>query len=237
MMNMIKITGVLATAVFIFSSAALADSADIKKKLETATLDDRISYAIGFDVCDNLKDNFTVNPDLFFQGVKDSLDGTPGMTDFEIKEAIKAYQNLARKKQLAVMGEKAAENKAAGTAFLEQNRSKEGVTVLDSGLQYRVLTEGSGDSPKLEDKVSCHYKGTLIDGTEFDSSYKRNQPAVFPVNGVIKGWTEALQLMKVGAKWMLYIPSDLAYGDRGAGQAIEPGSTLIFEVELLSIEK
>ena len=134
-------------------------------------------------------------------------------------------------------GEKAIENKAKGKAFFEENRTKNGVKELPSGLQYKIIKQGDGPSPELDDKVKCHYKGTLIDGTIFDSSYKRNQPAVFPVKGVIKGWTEALQLMKVGSKWMLYVPSDLGYGDNGAGKIIMPGATLIFEVELLAIEK
>ena len=131
---------------------------------------------------------------------------------------------------------KAEKNKAVGKSFLETNKDKEGVVTLPSGLQYKVIKKGNGDSPKASDKVSCHYKGTTIDGKEFDSSYKRGKPASFPVGGVIKGWTEALQLMKTGSKWKLYIPADLAYGDKGAGQVIGPGSTLIFEVELLGIE-
>ena len=126
---------------------------------------------------------------------------------------------------------------AKGEKFLEDNAKKEGVVVTASGLQYKVITEGKGDSPKATDTVSTNYKGTLINGTEFDSSYKRGQPAKFPVNGVIKGWTEALQLMKPGAKWALVVPADLAYGDRGAGDAIGPNATLQFEVELLSVEK
>ena len=123
-----------------------------------------------------------------------------------------------------------------GQKFLEENKANEGIVVLPSGLQYKVITEGSGKSPKATDKVKVHYKGTLISGKEFDSSYKRNQPAEFPVNGVIKGWTEALQLMKEGSKWMLYIPGDLAYGPRGASADIGPNATLIFEVELLEVQ-
>jgi len=127
------------------------------------------------------------------------------------------------------------DNKIAGETFLEENKTKEGVVVLDSGLQYKSLEEGSGTQPGASDSVTVHYKGTLIDGTEFDSSYSRGQPATFPVNGVIKGWVEALQLMKEGDKWQLYIPSDLAYGSRGAGGDIGPDSTLIFDVELISV--
>lgn len=134
------------------------------------------------------------------------------------------------------MSAKALPTKAEGEAFLEKNKSAEGVTVLPSGLQYKVLAKGEGKSPKATDTVTVHYKGTLIDGTEFDSSYKRNEPTSFPVNAVIRGWTEALQLMKEGDKWMLYIPANLAYGDRAVGALIPAGSTLVFEVELLSVE-
>jgi FKBP-type peptidyl-prolyl cis-trans isomerase FklB len=130
----------------------------------------------------------------------------------------------------------AAENKTKGEAFLAENKKKEGVVTLPSGLQYKILKAGEGPKPTAEDSVKCNYRGTLIDGKEFDSSYKRNEPATFPVKGVIKGWTEALQLMPVGSKWQLFIPPDLAYGERGAGELIQPEATLIFEVELLSIE-
>jgi FKBP-type peptidyl-prolyl cis-trans isomerase FklB len=128
------------------------------------------------------------------------------------------------------------DNKSKGETFLAQNKSKEGVVTLPSGLQYKILKEGSGPKPSASDTVVCNYRGTLVDGKEFDSSYKRGQPATFPVSGVIKGWTEALQLMPVGSKWQLFIPSDLGYGDRGAGADIQPGSTLVFEVELVSIQ-
>jgi FKBP-type peptidyl-prolyl cis-trans isomerase FklB len=127
-------------------------------------------------------------------------------------------------------------NKADGEKFLAENAKKEGVKVLPSGLQYKVITPGTGKSPKATDTVTTHYKGMLIDGTEFDSSYKRGEPATFPVSGVIPGWTEALQLMKEGAKWQLFLPSNLAYGERGAGRDIGPNATLIFEVELISVK-
>jgi FKBP-type peptidyl-prolyl cis-trans isomerase len=127
-------------------------------------------------------------------------------------------------------------NKKEGEAFLAANKSKPGVVTLPSGLQYKILTAGTGPKPTATDSVNCNYRGTLIDGKEFDSSYKRGKPVTFPVTGVIKGWTEALQLMPVGSKWQLFIPSDLAYGDRGAGADIGPGATLVFEVELISIE-
>jgi FKBP-type peptidyl-prolyl cis-trans isomerase FklB len=237
-MNMsVKRTGPILFFIVLLITFKPAGAADTKQKLADASIEDKISYAIGYDVARNLKKTLTINTELFFQGVHDSLANQSGMTEDEILEAIGAYQNLARKKQMEQMAEKSAANKAAGKAFLKANKSKQGITVLESGLQYKVIKAGTGEQPKPEDKVECHYRGTLIDGTEFDSSFKRGQPAVFPVNGVIKGWTEALQRMKVGAKWMLYVPSDLAYGDRAAGPHITPGSTLIFEVELLSIEK
>lgn len=226
----------LAAVIFLYT-AVHADSDVTEETLKTAGMDDKISYAIGFDISENLKGNFNINTDLFLQGMKDSMGQTPKMTDDQIRETLTAFQEMAQQKQMEALGKKADENKIKGKAFLEENKTKEGVVELASGLQYKIITEGDGASPKPEDKVKCHYKGTLIDGTVFDSSYQRNQPAVFPVNGVIQGWTEALQLMKVGSKWMLYIPSDIAYGDRGAGNVIEPGSTLVFEVSLLSIEE
>jgi FKBP-type peptidyl-prolyl cis-trans isomerase FklB len=177
-----------------------------------------------------------LNTEAVVQGMKDAAAGaTPLMspqemnkTLVELKNKIVAAQQEERKKA----GEK---NLAEGKAFLAENAKKEGVKTLPSGLQYKAIKEGDGPMPKATDTVTVHYRGSLIDGTEFDSSYSRNQPATFPANGVIKGWTEALQLMKTGAKWELFIPPDLAYGERGAGQVIGPNSTLIFEVELLSI--
>lgn len=230
-------TAVVILIAFSMNAFVFASENNVKKKIENGTMDDKISYAIGYDVGSNLKKAIEINSDLFYQGIKDSLTETPNMTQDQMMEAIQAFQNIARNKKAEAMAAKLAENKAAGQAFLTANKSKEGVIQLDSGLQYKVIKQGDGESPKPADKVKCHYRGTLINGREFDSSYSRNEPTVFPVNGVIKGWTQALQLMKTGSKWMLYVPSDLAYGDRGAGSAIEPGSTLIFEVELLSIEQ
>jgi len=158
------------------------------------------------------------------------------LTDKEMGEMLNLYRKEAQAAQQKVKAEQGEKNMQEGPKFLEENKTKEGVVVLPSGLQYKVLTEGTGKSPKATDKVKVHYKGTLINGKEFDSSYKRGTPAEFPVNGVIKGWTEALQLMKEGSKWMLYLPSDLAYGPRGAGGDIGPNATLIFEVELLEVK-
>jgi FKBP-type peptidyl-prolyl cis-trans isomerase FklB len=198
------------------------------------TLKDRFSYALGLSLGTSLhQQSVDVDPDLLRQGLKDALaGGATRLTSQEAQAAINEVQTELRKKQQ----EKMEANKAEGEAFLATNKTKEGVVALPSGLQYKILKEGTGPKPAASDTVVCNYRGTLIDGTEFDSSYKRGQPATFPVGGVIKGWTEALQLMPVGSKWQLFIPSDLAYGPRGTGTSIAPNSTLIFEVELLSIQ-
>ncbi len=195
----------------------------------------QVSYALGYNVGKNLNTHYKIDKELFDKGYKDSQEGQSLITNDELIKSVKVFQNIVNKAQDEYLQAIILQNRADGDAFLLANREKEGVTTLPSGLQYKVLTEGEGDLPKATDSVTCHYKGTTIDGKEFDSSIKRGQPATFKVGGVIKGWTEALQLMKVGSKWMLYIPSDMAYGDRGAGKNIEPGATLVFEVELLSI--
>jgi FKBP-type peptidyl-prolyl cis-trans isomerase FklB len=228
---------ILAAALFSLPAFVWANEGTDEPELHKAGAHDRISYAIGYDITTRLKDSFDINPELFLQGMKDSLSGETSMTPEKMQETLMEFQAMVQQKQMEAQGKKAAENKAAGEAFLAENKTKQGVKTLESGLQYKVITPGTGASPDLNDKVKCHYRGSLINGREFDSSYKRNEPAEFPVNGVIKGWTEALQRMKVGAKWMLFIPSDLAYGDQGAGNVIEPGSTLIFEVELLEIQE
>jgi len=154
-----------------------------------------------------------------------------------MQETMMAFQKEMRAKQEEANRQLGARNKTEGEAFLAQNKAKEGVTTLPSGLQYRVLKAGTGKKPKATDTVVTHYKGTLLNGTEFDSSFKRNQPASFKVNGVIRGWTEALQLMEEGAKWIVYVPPDLAYGERGAGKQIGPNATLVFEIELISVQE
>jgi len=190
------------------------------------------------DIGGNLKrGSVEVDPDLLARGLKDSyVGGKTLLTEDQARQAIADFQKTLMAKQAETMKKLSEKNKADGEKFLAENAKKEGVKVLSSGLQYKEITPGTGKSPKAADNVTTHYKGTLIDGTEFDSSYKRGQPATFPVSGVIAGWTEALQLMKEGAKWQLFVPSRLAYGERGAGQVIGPNATLVFEVELISVK-
>jgi FKBP-type peptidyl-prolyl cis-trans isomerase FklB len=199
---------------------------------------DKASYSIGYDIGSTFKkQNIDLNMDALMSGMKEGLAGQEGTLSKEEREkTLEAFQKEMMEKQVAASKEAATKNAAEGEKFLAENKNKEGVKTTGSGLQYKVLKEGSGPSPKETDTVVTNYKGTLLDGTEFDSSYKRNEPATFPVNRVIKGWTEALQLMKPGAKYQLFIPAALAYGERGAGRDIGPNATLIFEVELLSIK-
>ncbi|MCQ2217502.1 MAG: FKBP-type peptidyl-prolyl cis-trans isomerase [Paludibacteraceae bacterium] len=191
----------------------------------------KVSYALGLSMAANFMNSGLKNIDTesFMKGLVDMLQGkTPDMSMDEAQVVINQYFS-----DLQAEAEKA--NKKEGEAFLAKNKEKAGIIVTASGLQYEVLTEGSGKKPKLTDTVKCHYEGRLINGQVFDSSFKRNQPASFPVNGVIAGWVEALQMMSVGSKWRLYIPSNLAYGEHGAGEMIGPNTTLIFDVELLDI--
>ena len=205
---------------------------------ELKTDKEKISYSIGMDIGGNLKrGSVEVDPDLLARGLKDSYGGGKTiLTEDQARQAIADFQKAQMAKQAETMKILSEKNKADGEKFLAENAKKEGVKVLPSGLQYKELTPGTGKSPKSTDTVTTHYKGTLIDGAEFDSSYKRGEPATFPVSGVIPGWTEALQLMKEGAKWQLFIPSKLAYGEKGVGQVIGPNATLIFEVELLTVK-
>ena len=197
----------------------------------------KASYAIGENIGKGLqRDGVDVDTATLLRGIRDGISGAkPAISDEEAKAALTKLSADVRAKQQAKFEALSAANKKQGDDFLAANKAKDGVTSLPSGLQYKILTPGTGPKPAATDKVVCNYRGTLVSGTEFDSSYKRGQPATFPVNGVIKGWTEALQLMPVGSKWELFVPPDLAYGQRGSGQAIGPNSTLIFEVELLSI--
>ena len=213
----------------------LASLANAQEKPVLKDQKDKVSYILGTDIGNNLKkQSISVNPKILAKGIEDALAGAkPLLTDQEIQETMMAFQ----KEVMAKQAEVAKKNKAEGEAFLAENKKKEGVKTTPSGLQYKVIKPGKGKKPKSSDTVTVNYRGTLIDGTEFDSSYKRGQPATFQVSGVIPGWTEALQLMEEGAKWQLFIPSNLAYGERGAGGVIGPNATLIFEVELLSIQE
>ncbi|MDD6211435.1 MAG: FKBP-type peptidyl-prolyl cis-trans isomerase [Bacteroidales bacterium] len=193
----------------------------------------KISYALGLSIGNNFKSSGINDLELsdFTEGVKDILENKDPKISYD--EAKKVINDFFMKLQ----EEKLELNKKAGEEFLTINKGKAGVITLPSGLQYEVLKTGEGNKPKATDKVRCHYHGTLINGTIFDSSIERGEPAVFGVNQVIAGWTEALQLMNEGSKWRLFIPSNLAYGERGAGEVIEPNSTLIFDVELIEIVK
>ena len=193
---------------------------------------DKVSYSLGLSIASNLIGSGITN--LNAEAFNDALNAvfSGAMPEMTPEEANKTLQDYFEK----IQNEKGAEAKKAGEAFLKENKGKEGVTTLTSGLQYKILKEGNGNKPTAKDTVKCHYEGRLINGQVFDSSIRRGEPAEFPVSGVIAGWVEALQLMPVGSKWQLYIPSELAYGAHGAGQAIGPNETLIFDVELLEIK-
>lgn len=217
----------------IFATAALAQAPTFKNNAE------KVSYMIGHQIGSNLKrDGIEVDQNLLNNGLKDALAGTKSpITQEEQQTLMQELQKGLRDKAEAKRKADSEKNTAEAKKFLEENKKQAGIVTTASGLQYKILAEGKGDSPKATDTVKTHYKGTLLDGTEFDSSIKRGQPATFPVNGVIKGWTEALQLMKPGAKWQLWIPADLGYGERGAGDQIGPNALLSFEVELLEVVK
>lgn len=216
--------------------AGPAANAEEKKALQTAK--EKQSYSLGADIGSKLKgQSIDIDADLFSQGLKDAVSGGKlMMTEQERKETLTGLQKELMEKQAERIKQISEKNKKEGEAFLSENKNKEGVKTLPSGLQYKVIKEGAGKTPKADDTVVTNYRGTLTDGTEFDSSFKRGEPATFPVKGVIPGWTEALQLMKEGSKWELFIPSNLAYGERGAGNAIGPNATLIFEIELISVK-
>jgi FKBP-type peptidyl-prolyl cis-trans isomerase FklB len=227
-----RIAMAMCAAVALSGAAFAADAPELKTDKE------KLSYSIGMDIGGNLKrGSLEVDPDLLARGLKDSYGGGKTiLTEDEARKTIADFQKTLMAKQAETMQKLSEKNKADGEKFLAENGKKEGVKTLPSGLQYKEIAPGKGKSPKATDTVTTHYKGTLIDGTEFDSSYKRGEPVSFPVSGVIAGWTEALQLMKEGAKWQLYVPPNLAYGERGAGREIGPNATLIFEVELISVK-
>jgi len=202
------------------------------------TEQDKRGYALGVELgLDVAKHGADINHHLVMQGMRDALAGKKLlMTAEDMNAVLLEMQKDQREKITLARKELAEQNKKAGAAFLAENKTKEGVVTLPSGLQYKVLKAGDGDKPSLNDKVLCNYRGSLLDGTEIDSSYQRKEPSTLPLKGVIKGWTEALQLMPVGSKWEIFVPSELAYGERGDGRSIGPNSTLVFEVELLSIQ-
>jgi FKBP-type peptidyl-prolyl cis-trans isomerase FklB len=233
---------IICLAVVAVTTIGLADDKatpkDQKDQKDPKDQKDKVSYSIGYDIGSTFKkQNVDLNMDTLLTGMKDAMSGSKEAIKKEDRDKIlQDFQKEMVEKQAAATKAAAEKNATDGEKFLAENGKKEGVKTTASGLQYKVLKEGTGDSPKATDTVVVNYKGTLLDGTEFDSSYKRNEPATFPVNRVIPGWTEALQLMKPGAKFQLFIPSKLGYGERGAGRDIGPNATLLFEVELLSIK-
>jgi FKBP-type peptidyl-prolyl cis-trans isomerase len=217
--------------------ALLAGCAVVQEKVVLKDQKDKSSYALGVDLGNKLKaQSVELDADLVSRGLKDALAGKKTLlNEEEIKLGLSALQIELRTKAVEAAKKLGEKNKQEGEKFLTENKTKEGVVTVASGLEYKILKAGKGKKPTADDTVVCHYRGTLIDGTEFDSSYKRNQPATFPLKRAIKGWSEALQLMPVGSKWQLFIPPELAYGEKGASGGIGPNATLIFEVELLSI--
>jgi FKBP-type peptidyl-prolyl cis-trans isomerase FklB len=224
---------VVILGVGLLGSVCLAD-----EKPEIKDQKDKISYSLGYQVGGNFKrQGVEINPALIVQGIQDALTGAkPHMTPQEMRQTLVDLKKKIVAEQRRERQQAAEKNRLEAEAFLAENGKQEGVKTLPSGLQYTVIQAGSGKTPKAGDTVTVHYRGTLINGTEFDSSHKRNQPATLQVNRVIRGWAEALQLMQEGAKWQLFIPPELAYGERGAGAKIPPNSALIFEVELLSVQ-
>lgn len=221
------------SGIMFFATAVYAQELVLKDKR------DKVSYSIGMNIGSGLKsESIDVDPDILVRGIKDAMSGSKLLlTEEEFRETMTNFQNEMMAKQMERIKEIAENNLKEGEAFLAENKNKDGVVELPSGLQYKIISEGTGEKPKATDTVTVNYRGTLIDGSEFDSSARHGKPATLRVNGVIPGWTEALQLMKTGSKWQLFIPSGLAYGERGAGRGeIGPNATLIFDVELLSIQ-
>lgn len=226
-----KIFITLVSIVLFFNVCQAGEKSELKEEK------DKVNYSVGYQIGSDLKkQGVEIKPDILVQGVKDAIEGTePLLSQEEMRTTLIELQKRIVAAQQEQAMKKAQENLEAGKAFLAENAKKEGVKTLPSGLQYIVVEEGAGKKPDSNDTVTVNYRGTLIDGTEFDSSFKRGQPATFQLNQVIPGWTEALQLMNEGAKWKIFVPPSLAYGERGAGSLIGPNSTLIFDVELLSV--
>ncbi len=211
---------------------AILMTASFNVKSQDMTQEQKIGYALGANIGANFKSTgVSVDTEAFSQGFKDALNGKNNLSDAEMQAAFEAFNQMVEAKQ----NSGSAEEKEKGKAFLAENKTKEGVVETASGLQYKVVKMGEGPKPTATDKVKVHYHGTTIDGTVFDSSVQRGEPITFPLNGVIAGWTEGVQLMPTGSKFIFYIPSNLAYGDRGAGGVIKGGMTLIFEVELIEV--
>ncbi len=228
-----KVRLIFVSVLVLFASLVYA-----QENLVPKTQKEKISYIIGLDIGQTMKkQEMDVSPDLLAKGITDGISGAkPVLSDREIRDLMTAFQKEVRAKQEELNKKLAEKNKKEGEAFLAENKNKEGVKTLPSGLQYKVIIPGSGRKPTATDTITTQYRGTLIDGTEFDSSYKRGAPAVFPINRVIRGWTEVLPLMEEGAKWQVFIPPHLAYGERVAGREIGPNATLIFEIELILIQ-
>jgi FKBP-type peptidyl-prolyl cis-trans isomerase FklB len=221
------------------SALLFACQSNTQEKITLKSFKDSVSYSIGTDIGKNFKhQELDVDTKILEQGIRDILDSAQLMiTEDAMKNCMENFRKGIMAKQEEKMKAQTETNVKEGEAFLEENKKKEGVVTLPSGLQYKVIKNGTGPKPTAEQTVSVNYRGKFLDGKEFDNSYDRGEPVSFPVNGVIPGWTEALQLMTVGSKWELYIPSSLGYGAHGAGQVIPPNATLIFEVELIEIKK
>ena len=228
------------SAVVVLFSGLVACQGNQEKKVTLETHEQKVSYSIGMDIGKNLKQNeIDIEMDALARGIKDALGDSstkPLLTAAQMEETMQKFQQDMMAKQSEKANVMSQKNKSAGDAFLADNAKKEGVVVLPSGLQYKIIKVGTGPKPKVTDEVTTHYRGTLLDGTEFDSSYKDGQPTTYRVNGFIAGWVEALQLMPVGSKWQLFVPSNLAYGERGNGSVIGPNAALIFDLELLAIK-
>jgi FKBP-type peptidyl-prolyl cis-trans isomerase FklB len=223
---------IAAVGMMLLASQVYAQKAVLKSQKE------KMSYVIGLGIGNNFRQQGTeIDLDALTKGVRDALAGAkPILAEQEINETMAAYKNEMAAKQKELFDRVGEKNKKEGEAFLAENKKKPGVKTLPSGLQYKIIQSSKGKKPTLNDMVTAHYRGTLINGKEFDNSHSRGQPATLPVSSAISGWKEALQMMEVGSKWEIVVPSQLAYGERGSGSKIEPNSTLVFEIELLSIQ-